>query len=152
MGTQAIKRWLYKLFSWWPWKHSPEGGYPQVVSNVNQGQGPLWQANGSMPQPGMASVVVEQGREEKNPETSRSTIDERSDRITQQKSPAAEENANTSLTSLPFTEGITSRGESPPPAPTQEQQLAFLQYLVRRGLVNEGFAEGQTPEQYRRKR
>jgi hypothetical protein len=29
--------------------------------------------------------------------------------------------------------------------------LAFLHYLVKRGLVNEGFTEGQVPKQYRRK-
>jgi len=35
-------------------------------------------------------------------------------------------------------------------APTPEQQLEFLHYLVKRGIVNEGFEEGKIPEQYRK--
>jgi hypothetical protein len=35
-------------------------------------------------------------------------------------------------------------------APTPEQQLEFLHYLVKRGIVNEGFEEGKIPKQYRR--
>jgi hypothetical protein len=35
--------------------------------------------------------------------------------------------------------------------PMPEQQMAFLKYLVSRGLVNEGFEEGCVPEQYRPK-
>jgi hypothetical protein len=37
------------------------------------------------------------------------------------------------------------------PRPTEEQHLEFLRYLVRRGLVNEGFTEGHVPDQYRKK-
>ncbi len=37
------------------------------------------------------------------------------------------------------------------PLSSTEQHLAFLHYLVQRGIVNEGFEEGQEPEQYRRK-
>jgi hypothetical protein len=146
MVTQTLKRWLHKLFAWWPWKHSSESGYAQVASDVSRGQEPMWRTTGenAMPQPGMASVVVENGREENIPEISRSTSDERSDHAAQQRPP---ENVNSSLTSS----SVTTRGE-PPPAPTEEQQLAFLNYLVKRGLVNEGFAEGQLPEQYKRKR
>jgi hypothetical protein len=44
-----------------------------------------------------------------------------------------------------------SEAAIPVPAPTFEQQLAFLQYLVKRGILNEGFPEGQIPKQYRRK-
>jgi hypothetical protein len=36
--------------------------------------------------------------------------------------------------------------------PASEQQMAFLRYLVSHGLVNEGFEEGQVPEQYRQKK
>jgi len=39
--------------------------------------------------------------------------------------------------------------DTPPPTPTPEQKLEFLHYLVKRGIVNEGFAEGQIPKQYR---
>lgn len=37
-------------------------------------------------------------------------------------------------------------------APIPVQQMAFLKYLVSRGLVNEGFEEGSIPEQYRPKK
>jgi hypothetical protein len=35
--------------------------------------------------------------------------------------------------------------------PASEQQMAFLRYLVNHGLINEGFEEGDVPEQYRQK-
>jgi hypothetical protein len=34
--------------------------------------------------------------------------------------------------------------------PTSEQHLEFLHYLVKRGIVNEGFEEGKIPDQYRK--
>jgi hypothetical protein len=37
------------------------------------------------------------------------------------------------------------------PPPTAAQKLEFLRYLVKRGIVNEGFAAGQVPEQYKGK-
>jgi hypothetical protein len=59
------------------------------------------------------------------------------------------ENAKTAINnfpeaSLPAVQPLT------PPAPNREQKLEFLHYLVKRGIVNEGFAEGQVPEQYRK--
>jgi hypothetical protein len=42
----------------------------------------------------------------------------------------------------------STRPEIPPPPPTPEQKLEFLHYLVRRGIVNEGFTEGRIPKQY----
>ncbi|HLI09109.1 MAG TPA: hypothetical protein VKV40_21275 [Ktedonobacteraceae bacterium] len=38
------------------------------------------------------------------------------------------------------------------PGPEVEQHLEFLRYLVLRGVLNEGFPEDQTPEQYRKNR
>ena len=158
MITQAIKRWLDRLFAWWPWRRPSEADYAQAVSKPNKGttQEPTWRTtvDGSMSQPGITSVVVEHGNEEIVNETSRSISEERPDRATQPQPQASvtEENVNTTRASSATKETSTSRGETPPPSPTQEQQLAFLQYLVRRGLVNEGFAEGHVPDQYKRKR
>ncbi len=48
----------------------------------------------------------------------------------------------------------SENGEAVPPVEgTREGTvgLAFLRYLVQHGIVNEGFDQGQEPEQYRRK-
>lgn len=58
---------------------------------------------------------------------------------------------------MPTENGSGPRGERTPETaasgtalkPTPQQQLDFLNYLVKRGLVNEGFAEDRVPEQYR---
>ena len=59
--------------------------------------------------------------------------------------------------SVSAVEGGSANAElvfDPPPAPppTPEQKLDFLHYLVKRGIVNEGFAEGRVPEQYKKNR
>lgn len=38
-------------------------------------------------------------------------------------------------------EAAQGASEELPPAPTPQQRLEFLRYLVQRGLVNEGFGE-----------
>ncbi|GER85647.1 hypothetical protein KTAU_42810 [Thermogemmatispora aurantia] len=40
--------------------------------------------------------------------------------------------------------------DSSPATLLQQRRLEFLRYLVRRGLVNEGFEQEDLPEQYRR--
>ncbi|WP_141727679.1 hypothetical protein [Thermogemmatispora onikobensis] len=40
-------------------------------------------------------------------------------------------------------------GDSSPAALLQQRRLEFLRYLVKRGLVNEGFDQENLPEQYR---
>src|SRR5579884_452147 len=37
MVTQAIKNWLGKLFSWWPWKQPPQVEHTHVASSLNKG-------------------------------------------------------------------------------------------------------------------
>jgi hypothetical protein len=59
--------------------------------------------------------------------------------------------ASTDKTADIFSSAVPSTPASMPGrAPTPEQQLEFLHYLVKRGIVNEGFEEGKIPEQYRR--
>jgi hypothetical protein len=127
MLTQAIKRWLHRLFAWWPWKRSPETNYTQVSGTLNmsatQEAAFRTTVDGSVAQPGITSVVVEQTGSETLSETPRPSPAEASDKM------------------------IYSDAEKP--SSTSEQRLEFLQYLVRRGIVNEGFEQGKVPEQYR---
>jgi len=166
MITQAIKRWLHKLSGWWPWKKaSPETEYASVRSMVSKNITPETISrstiDGVTPQSGVAHLVVGQG------EVSCSTIDERPEPSAPQPSslppspPVSTTSEKTEPSKAPALEAAEAPTEQPKtpeqketttssmPTPTAEQQLEFLRYLVKRGIVNEGFAEGQTPEQYR---
>ncbi len=152
MITQKIKRWLGKLFAWWPWRQSPESSYAQAISNMNAGATQELMVrntvDGPLPQIGNTSVAVEQGKDEDIPESSRPTTEERPEYVISSHLPQAEERLNParSLSS----EKKQNAEEASPPSPTPEQKLAFLQYLVKRGILNEGFGEGQLPRQYKK--
>jgi hypothetical protein len=150
MITQSIKQWLNRLFAWLPWRRSTETGYTQAVSNLNSGvtQEPLLRStvDGPLPQTGTTSVAVDQGRDEEIPESSRPTTEERPEQVVSSHPPLAEDTASPRHPSEALKESTTV----PPPSPTPEQKLAFLQYLVKRGIVNEGFSEGQVPRQYKK--
>ncbi len=152
MITQKIKRWLGKLFAWWPWRQSPETSYAQAVSNMNPGvtqESMVRNAvDGPLPQIGNTSVAVEQGRDEDTPESSRPTTEERPEYVVSSHPSQAEELLNPLLPSAK--EKNQSLEEVSPPSPTPEQKMAFLQYLVKRGIINEGFGEGQLPRQYKK--
>jgi hypothetical protein len=167
MITQAIKRWLNKLFGWLSWKQSPETEYTRAGSSLNKGvtqESAAWPTNdGITPQSGVSPLILGQG------ETSCSTIDEWPKSVIQPPPPTANEEvppASSTPAQLPMTPPdenaktaiknnfpeASSRAVPPPkpPVPSPEQKLEFLHYLVKRGIVNEGFAEGQVPEQYRK--
>ncbi len=171
MLKQAIKRWLNKLFGWWPWKNPPEPEYAHVGSPLNksvtQESALRSTSDGTTPQDGTGAApqIVGQG------ETSCSTIDEWPESVMQPPSlppptpiektelphvplPTTPpvETARTSLENMPSAsgKGETPFPDAPLPTPTPEQQLEFLHYLVKRGIVNEGFTEGQVPEQYKK--
>lgn len=155
MITQTIKQWLNKLFAWWPWKQSPETHYAHMINlHPSTLQEKMWYttADGPTPQPGITSVAVEQAREDATLETNRTTTEEQVERTSQIHSPLTDEKKPT-IPHPPSVESakdtVTSSGESISSSLTDEQQLTFLRYLVKRGLVNEGFAEGHIPEQYR---
>lgn len=152
MITQAIKRWLDRLFAWWPWRQSPETSYAQAVSNKNPGvtQESMVRntVDGPLPQTGSTSVAVEQGSDEDIPESSRPTTEERPEYGLSSHLSLAEETLNP--LHPPANEKNQSKAKVSPPSPTPEQKLAFLQYLVKRGIVNEGFGEGQLPRQYKK--
>lgn len=151
MITQTIKGWLSRLFAWWPWKRSPGTSYAQAISNMNSGmtQEAMLRntVDGPLPQTGSTSVAVEQGRGEDIPESSRPTTEERPEQVLPSHPFTAEETPSppTGTEKKPLTV------EASPPSPTPEQKLAFLQYLVKRGTINEGFSEEQLPRQYKQK-
>ena len=85
----------------------------------------------------------------------RSTIEEWPERIVQPSPPLLEERTETAFPPPPPEKAREARiGEasasSISPSSTAERQLEFLRYMVKRGLVNEGFAEGTEPDQYKK--
>jgi hypothetical protein len=169
MITQAIKNWLGKLFSWWPWKQPTEIEHTHVASPLNKGttQEAISRSaiDGAAPQsqPGIAQRL--------------STIEEWPDHFVKPVSPPPQPlsppPASSDLLDTPFPAPLTSPVDKastdkaadifssdvpstpasmPGDAPTFEHQLEFLHYLVKRGIVNEGFEEGKVPEQYRREK
>jgi hypothetical protein len=154
MVTQAIKRWLQKMFAWWPWKRSPETDYMHPLSAMQQGASSesilRTTVDGSVSQPGAASIAVGHAGEAAPPESNRSTLEERSGPFVPPSKP--EEKRATSLETGPLTSASNAAGADAreTPAPTFEQQLSYLRYLVRQGIVNEGFERGKEPEQYKR--
>jgi hypothetical protein len=119
----------------------------------------LWSVSGegSVPQTGAArSVVVEQNDENVSPEATLplpSSV-EHVDIITQSTTlrdvsfpPRSVQDEQTLENLILSTAQFDSET-----TPIPEQQMAFLKYLVSRGLVNEGFEEGCVPEQYRPKK
>lgn len=143
MITQAMKKWLQKLFSWWPWRKSPQIEYSHAVNALNRS---AIEGVASQSQPGITPRL--------------STMKEWPERVAQPLLPEAYERLDTPLLppSTPTREQETEppspfvSGDAPvvPPTPTQEQYLEFLSYLYKKGLVNEGFEDDQVPDQYRR--
>lgn len=158
MITQAIKHWMSKLFAWWPWRRSSDTSYVQTVSNLkrNAAQEALWRAvaDGPGPQSSVTSVAIEQGRSETSPSTERPVIDEHAEQAAQSSPPPIEENALSAQPQSPSKElpqgSAPSAEDNPTPSPTFEQRLIFLRHLVKRGVINEGFAEGKVPDQYKK--
>ncbi|HLZ81328.1 MAG TPA: hypothetical protein VKP04_06825 [Ktedonobacteraceae bacterium] len=168
MITQTIKRWLNKLFGWLSGKQSPQSEYARVESLLNKGvtqesTSSRAAIDGIVPQSSVAPFIAGQG------ETSCSTIDEWPERVVHPPAISSEESEQPPAPATPakppqppkIPPAETAKtvkdnqGEAlapamqPMPVSTPEQKLEFLQYLVKRGIVNEGFREGQVPDQYR---
>ena len=135
MITQSFKRWLHKMFAWWPWRQSPPMEYKHESGPLSQGTAEgvsLSTIDGTAPQTSVTPRL--------------STIEERPERILQTPFPAANH-----LTETPVSPPVTPPADIPgepikedilpavPSAPTPEQRLEFMRYLVKRGIVNEGF-------------
>ena len=168
MITQAIKRWLNKLFGWLSWGKTLETEYAPVGSPLNkiatQESMSRSSIDGVTPPSGVAPRIAGQG------EITCSTIDEWPERVLQPPPPSSPvpneeielpppstqipimppvDTAKTTTETSPG-QGDTAFPAAPLSTPTPEQHLDFLLYLVKRGIVNEGFAEDQVPEQYRK--
>jgi len=152
MITQAIKRWLRQMFAWWPWRPSEKTAYAPTTTSLNSGPAqettawPAINGVGAAPQPEIAPC--------------RPTIEEWPERIVQPYPPRLEERTETSFTPPPLPPlgkaGETTSGKgaglSSGASATPEQKLAFLHYLVKRGILNEGFPQDKVPDQYKRKK
>ncbi|HXL35668.1 MAG TPA: hypothetical protein VN954_00545 [Ktedonobacteraceae bacterium] len=134
--TQAITNWLHKMFAWWPWKQSTQIEYSAHANSVNKGTTQeTWSksmTDGIAPQTGIVPRL--------------STIQEWHERVVQ-----TDGTANNDLPETPsqdaLEEGEPTKKSAMPadetPAGMQislstQQRLEFLQYLVKRGIVNEG--------------
>jgi hypothetical protein len=138
MITQAIKRWLRDMFAWWPWKQTPPMTYRQA-------SGPL--SVGTTPE-GVSLSVIEGTTPQASITPRLSIIEERPERIIQPHISATDDIAETPLppSLRPPVDISTGPGKNEaalavPSTPTPQQRLEFLQYLVKRGIVNEGFEE-----------
>ena len=124
--TQAIKNWLHKMFAWWPWKQSTQIEYSYYANSINKEttQESLSKSitDGITPQAGILPRL--------------STMEEWPERVVQSDLTVKNELTETpSLSSTPSGDR-TSAGAQTSPSP--QQRLEFLQYLIKRGIVNEG--------------
>lgn len=128
MITQAIKRWLRNMFAWWPWKYSQPETYKQASitpSSINTSQ------------EGISRSAVEGTTAQTSVTPRLSTIEERPQHPISAPKSSPDDRAETSLS--PSSESpADSITEPAVPAPTPQQRLEFLRYLVERGIVNEG--------------
>jgi len=141
--TQTIKNWLHNMFAWWPWKKSTQIEYSQVANPLNKGTTPETLSrstiDGIAPQTGITSRL--------------STIDEWPERVVQSDFTTADEFADTpSLSPAPYADRepvkeprVSADGSfaAAQTAPSTQQRLEFLQYLIKRGIVNEGVEENR---------
>lgn len=142
---QTLKQWLRSLFAWWPWKKPVPTDCTQMVSNLSSTLSPQ-DVNGHAsrdavaPQPGVTSVAIEHADNDPS-EANLLAREEHPEHTSPSRS--------LSLPSGPAKGRLKKQEQSPPLTPEQ-QHLEFLRYLLARGLLNEGFEEGQVPDQYRR--
>ena len=124
--TQAIKNWLHKMFAWWPWKKSTQIEYSYHANSINKGTTqetlPKSITDGIAPQAGILPRL--------------STIEEWPERVVQSDLTVKNELTETPSLSSTSSGDRTSAGAQTSPSP--EQRLEFLQYLIKRGIVNEG--------------
>jgi hypothetical protein len=137
--TQAITNWLHKMFAWWPWKKSTQIEYAPYSSSINTGsaQETLSKSinDGIVSQTGIAPRL--------------STIQEWPERVVQTDVTAKNELPETlppgsSGDEEPIKKSTMPVDETPTgvqTSPSTQQRLEFLQYLIKRGIVNEGSEE-----------
>lgn len=156
MISKAIKRWLHKMFAWWPWRQSPAKEYAHAVHPLQAGT--TIQEAASWP---TGEGIVPQADPPTPPR--RSSFEQWPESPPQSPFPPPLTPTPTNISGqadkpplfLPAPQaGLSTRTkddeDTAPASPNPQRQLEFLQYLVQRGLVNEGFSEEQIPDQYKR--
>ena len=135
--TQAITNLFHKMFAWWPWRQSTQVEYAPHSHALNKGttQESMSKSihEGATPQTGMTPRL--------------STMQEWPDGVVQTDIPAKNSFPET-RTSGPVENGEPVEKPAAPASentagmqasPSMQQRLEFLHYLVKRGIVNEGF-------------
>jgi hypothetical protein len=134
--THAIKNWLHKMFAWWPWKQSTQIEHSPYANSLNKGitQETLSKSltDGIVPQTGNVPRL--------------STIQEWPERVVQTDVTAKNElpeiaSPGSSGDGEPMKKSAMFADETPAgmqTSPSTQQRLEFLQYLIKRGIVNEG--------------
>jgi len=158
MIMQMFKGWLNKLFGWWPWKSPTTVDRVQASHNAGWSSAPeaSWHASinetaSATPQTGNTSIAIEQDIENAHPDAPSSTHTVAEDTSTQSPSPMLDDNKVFGQPTILSRQPPASTSRQPVQDSTgEEKHLQFLRYLVQRGLVNEGFKQGQEPEQYRK--
>jgi hypothetical protein len=130
--TQTIKNWLHKLFAWWPWKESTPFEYSNAGNPVNKGMMP-----DTLSRSTIDGIATQTGNVPRL-----STIGEWPERVVKSDFPAVDEFSEPrSLSSTPSGDGETIPDAQSSPTPLQ--RLEFLRFLIKRGIVNEGFEEDE---------
>lgn len=158
MITQAIKNWLRELFAWWPWKQSPHISHFHAASSLNKGLSQETTSRptigGVAPQAGIIprlSTIEEWPEHVVQPQPQFPNASEHTERPLLPPPPALSPTEQPEDKQTPERESTSVTKEPDHNVPsTPERQLEFLEYLVRHGIVNEGFEKGKEPEQYRK--
>jgi hypothetical protein len=135
--THAISNLFRKMFAWWPWRQSTQIEYAPHSTSLSIGatQESMSKSvhEGVTPQTGIAPRL--------------STVQGFPERVVQTDVPAKDE-----FPEIPLSDSLANGESMKKPAkpeddipaymqasPSTQQRLEFLQYLVKRGIVNEGF-------------
>ena len=123
------------MFAWWPWRQAPPVEY-------KHGSGPL--SKGTSPE-GVSLSTIDGTAPQTSISPRLSIIEEHPARVFQTPFPAANETPVpppvTPPIDMPREPGKEDIAPAVPVSPTQQQRLEFMRYLVKRGIVNEGFEE-----------
>jgi hypothetical protein len=128
MITQRFKRWLKTLFAWWPWQQSASADHAHSVSNSKRSS--IYSLSSSVSEGSF--VDLHDTHDAYDMQRNSELVDEQGDATVQ---------------CMPTR--VSDEALAVQVASTVEHRLEFLRYLVKQGIVNEGFARDQQPEQYR---
>jgi hypothetical protein len=152
-----LKRWLQKLFSWWRWREEPEA--PALPASTSSERVKYWKEPGPQMHP-YSPVAGEHRDDEFSFSSPPSSLETGRENTT---TPTGGEKAVPSIPLSPAPLPPPASVPAPVPAPSSpaanarsesesapevEHHLVFLRYLVRKGIVNEGFPEDQPPQRY----